>query len=96
MNLEPLKPLRAALLRILKAISTSEHISEHATCVPKMLYLPQYGHSMPLCGVATASIRGLVVIHALCTQAFDQPGQEGGNLQELSTSLLRHQVLRCR
>mmetsp|Transcript_72443 Transcript_72443/g.114874 ORF Transcript_72443/g.114874 Transcript_72443/m.114874 type:complete len:218 (+) Transcript_72443:785-1438(+) len=34
----------------------------------------------------------LVVIHALCTQAFDQPGQEGGNLQELSTSLLRHQV----
>ena len=39
---------------------------------------------------------GLVVIHALRSQAFDQPGKESGNLQELSTSLLRHQVLRCR
>mmetsp|Transcript_9504 Transcript_9504/g.19814 ORF Transcript_9504/g.19814 Transcript_9504/m.19814 type:complete len:218 (-) Transcript_9504:269-922(-) len=34
----------------------------------------------------------LVVIHALRSQAFDQPGKESGNLQELSTSLLRHQV----
>ena len=52
MNPKHLKPLRA-LSKMLKAISTSEDISEHATCVTKMFHAPPMVTVPLLCGMAT-------------------------------------------